>query len=197
MSNLWDERPFAETGSKSENDIFLAVGKALSNWELVEQSIAGIFTVVTVGVFFAPAAPTLRAYSSVASSHNRIQMVRAAVESWLTEWKDCPCGQNALDLLSESQGWAARRNDIAHGIADRFIDEIEKGWFLIPSIYSIKGRKSGKADYRYNARIIDKLSERFVDLDGRLNEVQSMMKEWHRIASDQRERQKSAKQSGG
>jgi hypothetical protein len=48
MSNPWDERPWAETGNKSETEIFAAVGRASSHWELVEQAIAGLFTVVTV-----------------------------------------------------------------------------------------------------------------------------------------------------
>ena len=87
MSNPWDERPWAEVRNKSEIEIFVAVGRASSHCELVEQAIAGLFTFVTVSAYFAPTAPTIRAYSSVASSHNRIQMVRAALESWLHEWK--------------------------------------------------------------------------------------------------------------
>src|SRR5271169_5894470 len=138
MSNPWDDRPWAEDGNKSENDVFIAVGKALSHWELFEQSIASLFTLVTVGSYYAPSVPTLRAYSSVVSSGNRVRMVQAALESWLSEWKDCPLGDNALSILKECRGWAGRRNDIAHGLVDRFTDEFAKGWFLVPGIYSIK-----------------------------------------------------------
>jgi hypothetical protein len=72
MSNDWDKRPWAEIGNKSANEIFVAVGKASSHWELVEQAIAGLFTIITVGAYYAPMAPTIRAYSSISSSHNRI-----------------------------------------------------------------------------------------------------------------------------
>src|SRR5260370_27886090 len=114
MENAWGNRPWAEDGDKSENDLFAAVGKALSHWELLEQAIASLFTLVTVGSYFAPSAPALRAYSSVISSNNRIQMVRAAVESWLQKWKACPLGENVLGLLNECGGGGWRANAIAH-----------------------------------------------------------------------------------
>ncbi len=186
MSNPWDDRPWAEFGVKSENELFVAIGKALSHWELLEQAVASLFTLVTVGSYFAPTAPALRAYCSVANSNNRIQMVRAAVESWLREWKDCPFAENALSLLIECSGWAGRRNDIAHGLVDRFVDEFGKGWFLVPSIYSKKGRNErGKIDYRYNAQIVDMFGDHFLHLHNRLNETISAMGEWHRAVAGQ------------
>jgi hypothetical protein len=191
MSNPWDERPWAEMGNKSEAEIFTAVGKASSHWELLEQAIASLFTVVTVSKYYAPAAPTIQAYSSVVSSHNRIQMVRAALEAWLHEWKHFQFGAQVRAILNECNGWASRRNDVAHGIADRYSDEMEKGWFLVPSLYSIKSRPLGKkAAYRYNAAIIDDFSKRFMELHDRLDKMTSVMGEWQRIAASERERQK-------
>lgn len=194
MSNPWDIRPWAERGEKSENDVFVAVGKALSHWELLEQAIAGLFTLVTVGSYYAPSAPMLRAYSSVASSGNRIQMVRAALEGWLRDWKDCPLCENSLEILKECSGWAGRRNDIAHGLVDRFVDEFEKGWFLVPALYSKKGRNEvGKMDYRYNAEIIHNFSDQFLELHNRLNVITSAMGEWHRTAASERMRERTEK----
>jgi hypothetical protein len=191
MSNPWDERPWAEAGNVSETEIFTAVGRASSHWELVEQAIAGLFTIVTVSKYYAPAAPTIQAYSSVASSHNRIQMVRAALEAWLHEWSHFEFAAQVQAVLNECGGWAGRRNDIAHGVADRYLDEFRKGWFLVPGLYNIKTRPLGKkAAYRYNAAIIDSFSERFMALHNRLHEMTSVMGEWHRIAASERERQK-------
>lgn len=114
-------------------------------------------------------------------------MVRAAAESWLREWKDCPLEGNVLSLLIECSGWAGRRNDVAHGLADRFVDEFEKGWFLVPGIYSKRGRNErGKVDYRYNAQIIDTFGNRFLELHNRLNETISAMGEWHRANAGRR-----------
>jgi hypothetical protein len=121
-------------------------------------------------------------------------MVRAALAGWLHEWKDFEFGAQALEILNECGGWAGRRNDIAHGIADMYLDEIKTGWFLVPGLYNIKSRPLGKkAAYRYNAAIMDEFSERFMDLHNRLNETTSMMGEWHRIAASERERKKAEK----
>lgn len=192
MPNPWDERPWAETGNKSETEIFTAVGRALSHWEFVEQEIAGLFTLVTMGKYCDPVAPAIRAYSSVASSHNRIQMVRAALDGWLHEWKQFAFGDQVITILNECSGWAGRRNDIAHGMADRYLDEFEKGWFLVPGLYNIKSRPLGRrAAYRYNAAIIDGFAEHFMELHGRLSEITSVMGEWHRIAASEREQKNS------
>jgi hypothetical protein len=183
MTNPWDERPWAQQGNKNHDEIFTAVGSALSDWELLEQSIAAVFTLVTVGSYYAPSTPALRAYSSVISSNNRIQMVRAALQAWLRERKDCPLQGNVLTILSECSGWAGRRNDVAHGIVDRFLDEFEKGWFLVPGLYAKRGRNEvGKVDYRYNAEIIHGFGGQFIELHNRLSETVSAMGEWHRIA---------------
>jgi len=183
MGDPWDDRPWAQQGEKHEDEVFAAVGRALSHWELLEQAVAGLFTLVTVGSCHAPSAPSLRAYSTVTSSRNRVEMVRAAVEAWLREWKVCPLSENVVAALNECGGWAGRRNDIAHGIVDRFADEFEKGWFLIPGLYARRGRNElGRVDYRYNAEIINSFGNSFLELHNRLNQTVSAMGEWHRIA---------------
>ena len=180
----WDPTPWPEEGNAGHDEIFISVGKALSNWELVENAIAGLFTIVTVGSYYAPTAPAIRAYSTVANASNRIQMVRAAVESWQYLWKECPFGRNALEILKECGEWAGRRNEIAHGIVDRLIDSPKNSWFLFPSFYNAKKRRLGERPaYRYTAADIEYYSRCFEDLHNRLNEVSSSLGEWHRIAA--------------
>jgi hypothetical protein len=46
----WDiPNPFPGTGARSPDTVFLAVGKALSHWELVEQALAGLYVFMTTG----------------------------------------------------------------------------------------------------------------------------------------------------
>jgi murein tripeptide amidase MpaA len=197
MGNPWDVTPWPKVGNAGHDELFLAVGKALSNWELVENAIAGLFTRVTVGSYYAPTAPAIRAYSAVTNASNRIQMVRAALESWLHVWKDCPCGRNALDILKECGEWAGRRNDIAHGIVDRVVDAPKHGWFLFPSFYNAKKRPlDDRPAYRYTAANIEYYSDRFEDLHNRLNEVSSILGEWHRIAASNIASQALSKDGG-
>jgi hypothetical protein len=60
MGNAWDVTPWPERGNASPDEIFRAVGKAMASWELVEQAIASVFTVVTVGGYYATGAPAVR-----------------------------------------------------------------------------------------------------------------------------------------
>jgi hypothetical protein len=190
-----NQRPWAETGNRSQDEIFTAVGRALSHWELVEGSIATLFTLITLGNYHAPANPMLRAYAAVTGSANRISMVEAALESWLLNW-NCPVGPNAVAALKDCRHWSGRRNDIAHGLVDMFFDELGQ-WFLIPSLYARRGRilesnpVAGKSliiksGYRYNAAMIDSFSDQFLVLHGRMNEATSAMGEWFRIEAAHR-----------
>ncbi|MBR0786930.1 hypothetical protein [Bradyrhizobium iriomotense] len=187
------KRPWADDGEPSADAIFAAVGKALSRWELLESAVAGLFTVITVGNYYAPTSPMLQAYSAIAGSDSRIRMVRAALESWLLTWPLCPLGPNATDLLKQCGRWAGRRNDIAHGIADIWFDDAH--WYLFPGLYAGKGRtvlanpEQGKPlihrpDYRYNAEIIEAFADQFLSLYNRMNETTSALGEWYRIAHD-------------
>jgi hypothetical protein len=184
MANPWDVAPWPDQGNETADEIFRAVGEALSSWELIEQGIATIFTVVTVGGYYAASEPAIRAYGSVANSRSRVQMVRAAAESWFHQWPDCPLETNIKDLLNECEKWSARRNEIAHGIVDRLTDQWINGWYLFPGLYSIKKRPlGGRAAYRYTAKNIEEYARGFTDLYNRLSLIVSALEEWRRIAA--------------
>jgi hypothetical protein len=189
-----NERPWADHGNASEIEIFTAVGKALSRWEMLESRVACLLTIITVGNYYAPTTPMLQAYSAIIGSSNRIRMVQAALESWLLSWPDCPLGQNVIELLKVCGSWAGRRNDIAHGLVDMNLDDSR--WYLFPSLYTWKGRTLipnpvqgkpllHKSDYRYNAEIIDAFSDEFLALYNQMNQAMPALGEWYRIRSGQ------------
>jgi hypothetical protein len=162
---------------------------------MVEHAVAGLFTVMTVGNYHAPTNPTLRAYSAVVGSKNRIDMVRAALQSWLLVWPACPLASNATDALNKCGSWAGRRNDVAHGLVDMSLDDSR--WYLFPGLYAAKGRTlaanpvQGKPllqrpDYRYNSEIVDAFSDEFLALYNHVNQTTSALGEWYRIASGSR-----------
>lgn len=43
MTNPWDVPEWSPTGDANIDTIYLAVGKTLSSWELVEEAIARLF----------------------------------------------------------------------------------------------------------------------------------------------------------
>src|SRR5437016_4893458 len=82
MPNPWDIPPIPETANADPDDIFRAVGGALSGWESVEHTLADIFTLLVEAkpppVPFDIMTPAARAYGSVVSFQARSAMVEAA-----------------------------------------------------------------------------------------------------------------------
>ena len=120
----WDPRPHPGPGS-SEDDTYKAVGKALTNCEHIEVALADIFT-IAVGApeTGLPSAPSTRAYGSILAFNSRLEMVWAAVETFLNPIHgeiDVLANFRAntltiFDQLTDEIGcFAARRNEIAHG----------------------------------------------------------------------------------
>ena len=182
MANPWDAPPIPEKGASAPEPLYQAVGKALTYWEYVEQAIGGLFTFVATGKFFDASGPALRAYGSIVGTTARIQMVRAAVESWSQQYPTCPLLGNCYALLKECERWSTRRNDIAHGRVDNLVDAIPNGWMLFPGLYNTKKRSvEGKSKYRYTVEHIEGYTEGFQSLQGRIDECTSAMGVWYQI----------------
>jgi hypothetical protein len=182
MGNPWDRPPIPERGESRAEPLFQAVGKAISCWEHVEQSIASLFTFVTTGKYHDVSAPALRAYGSISGTGARIEMVRAAVESWAQQYPECPLIGNCYELLNECSKWSSRRNDIAHGQVDCLVDTIPNGWMLFPGLHDTKKRSiQGISKYRYTVEHIEQFTAGFLSLHGRMNECTSALAIWHQV----------------
>lgn len=180
MTNPWDVPPIPEKGARSPEPVYQAIGKAITHWELVEQAIGGLFTFVTTGKFYDASGPALRAYGSIVGTSARINMVKAAVESWSQQYPTCPHLDNCYALLSECERGSARRNDIAHGRVDRLLDAVPNGWMLFPGFYNTKKRSiEGKSKYAYTVEHIERYASAFLNLHDRMNECTSAMSVWH------------------
>jgi hypothetical protein len=181
-ANPWDRPPIPEIGESRAEPLFQAVGRAISHWEHVEQSIATLFSFITTGKFYDLSGPALRAYGSISGTGARVEMVRAAVESWAQQYPQCPLIPNCNQLLKECSNWSSRRNEIAHGQVDCLVDAIPNGWMLFPGLFDTKKRSvQGKSKYRYTVDHIEQFSAGFLSLHGRINECTSALAEWHRI----------------
>jgi hypothetical protein len=182
MDHPWDRPQLPDKGARAPEPLYQAVGKALTYWELVEQAIGGLFTFVTTGRFFDASGPALRAYGSIVGNNARIQMVRAAVESWSQKYPTCQHLDTCRALLKECEGWSARGNDIAHGRVDNLIDAIPNGWMLFPGLYNTNKRSiDGRSKYRYTAEHIEEFARGFLDLHNRMDECTSAISVWLQI----------------
>lgn len=189
----WDPRPKAARGSPTSDEVYRAVGMALTSWEYLENALANIYTAF-LGVLDVPIenAPAVRAYGSIVGFQNRAAMIEAASEAFFhAHWN--PAIQtkfgkrkNELSaafavLLSEATGYSGRRNEIAHGI----VSPDEAGNFLYPSDYNTRKNAMAnalsdiareRATYRYTAHDIHYYRQGFEDLYDRLSEFEQPLR---------------------
>jgi hypothetical protein len=123
MPNPWDI-PYAakfKVGDADESGIYTAVGKALSKWEGLVADLTFVFAVLASQEEPWHYNPAVRAFGSVQGASAKSEMVQHAAEALFHNFErqlnvDCDEYRAHLRaLLREYNGWAARRNDVAHG----------------------------------------------------------------------------------
>src|SRR5256885_1916125 len=128
MSTPWD-MPVSgplRPGNKNPDDLYLAVGRALTKWEGLEAEMSALFAVVTGGTDQWYYVPSTRAYGAVNGTGARADMVSKAAEAFFLEHyasvnrdeRQTELSTFETDLkeiIKAYRGWAARRNDVAHG----------------------------------------------------------------------------------
>ena len=184
MHSLYWQRPVSELKGDSDADkLYAAVGRALSDWETLEEAFAKIFQALLNSE--SPAAK--RAYGAIVTARGRKEVLAAAAEAYFTTtWtmydekakQFYKNAQSRLKLLERHFGEAASlRNDVAHGVVKlvQLRKEAGAGYFLVPSGYNSSKNKlyaehdedwhvlpSGK--YRYTSEQIADIALRFVNL---------------------------------
>ncbi len=173
----WDIVDPASRGDVDERAIFDAVGRALTEWETLEIECAKLFAVfVSANHKRSYHAPAVRAYGTVTSVDTRFKMLQLAAESYFSKRpaKRDSFEEDCNDLLGEYKQYAARRNEIAHGLVQKvFITRKATkrvsrqsviGIFLLPSFYNPKKFKGEKFTYRYVSGDIIHYKQEFTKL---------------------------------
>jgi hypothetical protein len=138
MANPWDIPPRPKRGDRSPTAIYTAVGQTMSAWEYVEFDLADIFAVfagarVTNEIGSEPAA---RAYGTIVSYRTRCDVLAAAAKAFFKRNPGTRLERPFRNLLKKCDGWANRRNDVAHGLVLRV--QIIPGYCLYPTPYNAK-----------------------------------------------------------
>jgi hypothetical protein len=90
----WDIRPKGAKGSTTADEVYRAVGMALTSWESIEVVLADIFTIfVGAPLTVVPHAPATMAYGSIIGFRSRASMIEAAASGF---FQACD-GNDALD----------------------------------------------------------------------------------------------------
>lgn len=133
--DAWDPPKRAPSGSAKEDDIHLAVGRALSRWERLEVNLAGLFATFVESQSIA----AVRAYGTIASARGRLDALEEASKMFFSERKDDERSAfvRIHKLCSKAAG---RRNEIAHGIADALAEYGFEGggWYQMSSDYNAR-----------------------------------------------------------
>jgi hypothetical protein len=182
-------------GDTHEFTIHMAVGRALSAWEQMEDHLGNLFLQLS-----APRGqPDNHSYlvarhlfGLTQSSMGRIVLLRATAELYFQHyWKNGSVKKPYNDVLN-AVGWAShRRNEIAHGRTIQVqnhkpnVAPQSSGWFLIAPDYNI-GRQQpfydrkwnendvigiSKSKYRYRTSDINSLSDKFYLLCSKIMEL--------------------------
>jgi hypothetical protein len=179
----WERPPIPAIGDETHDEIYRAVGWTLSGWEILEMSIVGLFDTL-IGVALDSHA-SHRAYGAVTIWNIRRDMLRAAAEAYFLEFPNPPLAKEIADTVNLVDRYAARRNDIAHGIVLPY-DEIYgaplplggfRGWLLFPALTSTKAMRLPFRDpkYAFSAEYIRACGQNFRNIspsvEGLINKV--------------------------
>jgi hypothetical protein len=167
MSQPWDIPSTPATGDTHEDAISLAVGRALTSWEFVEEELAQIFAIlVNADMSDLERAPAVRAYGSIMTARGRAEMLEAAGIAYFYNNPKDQVESEFSSVLQHYRGFSARRNDIAHGRVGQDSQNPAQGWYLYPGLYNSKKYPIGgqPPKYLYSSNEINRFNEGFQKL---------------------------------
>jgi hypothetical protein len=127
--------PRLPIGDAEPEPIYLAVGFALSIWERLESDQARLFSVLVDGGRSIAAS---RAYGLAIPARLKKDMIGVAAETLFHPGEE-ELFKRIKDAAQLTEEWSNRRNDIAHGQAQKFIiNDVEGDYYLMPARHSTK-----------------------------------------------------------
>lgn len=143
MNNPWDPLPNAAKGSTAD-EIHLAVGRALTQWERLEFRLAQLYAeLVSTGGYSDTA---FRAFGVVAASAGRLEMLAEATR--ISPRPTNPLRAAISDFTRRAGKYSARRNEIAHGVAVNYGGN-QSDIRLLPAFYNSRKHKRDPLEAAY------------------------------------------------
>ncbi|NML29712.1 hypothetical protein [Paraburkholderia antibiotica] len=131
----WEAPSPATVGSKSQDEIFRAVGAALSAWESAESALVTLYLILCEcesGSYVA----VRRTFGSIVSGGARREAIKAAAEIYFGHHWKAKAGKRLRSLIDAFGEASRRRDEIAHGQAYSFtVNSRSYGNFLFASEY--------------------------------------------------------------
>ena len=137
--NYWSRPKNSAVGDADVDLIYRAVGRALSQWEMLEQRLANLFLIVCECPD-SSANPVRRAYGAIENGTLRRQALEQAARVYFGKSWDIPIVERSFKRMIEAVSLASkRRDDIAHGIVHH---EFKRG--CIPFTPLLQQRANGR-----------------------------------------------------
>jgi hypothetical protein len=212
MPNPWDRPSLGSpvrTGDYDADEIYAAVGRALSKWERLEGEMVHVYAVIIGGTSSRYLdAPPIRAFGTLNSPATRADMIDAAAKAmfWRLGFEEGMVPEkidrekmeatetDLKDILKAYRGWMSRRNDIAHGYVRSLEhpDPTQKGDPLVTSylLYPSDGSSGkwciviGEPAYAYKAKDIDRFGEAFEALEATVRAYAERLDEYRKEVRD-------------
>ncbi len=109
MRQPWDVPPTPAYGDSHEDAISIAVGRALTAWEFLEEELAEIFAImVNAEMADLERVPAIRAYGSVITARGRADMLEAAAEAYFVNKPDEQLKSEFDSVLAHYRGYSGR-----------------------------------------------------------------------------------------
>ncbi len=136
--DFWSHPEKRLTGDKNAARIYYAVGRSLTQWELLETMMALLF-----GVFNGrDARAATQAYGTLNGTQGRADAIKYAGNAYFfSKDKSENYIKQLKDVLLAYNNASWKRNDIGHGVVTRFWNDDAKedyGYFLTPPSYASK-----------------------------------------------------------
>ena len=133
----WKRPVERDRGERDWMSLYVAVGRALSQWEALEICLGELFMLLVES----PSLAASRAYGALASVPARRDALQFAGAEFFVNPQIDQRNKPFLDkILADYWQASGRRNDIAHGIVTRFTKGSWEGpgGFLVPADYNSK-----------------------------------------------------------
>jgi hypothetical protein len=151
----WDRLP-ATTSDTDENTLYLAVGRALTEWEKVEEQLWVLYR----AFLDLTTQPSImeKGYRSSLQFDQRKTKLEDAAELYFTHHPDSQLRALFEEALTYAERFVSRRNDIAHGMVMSLKENDGRVTFLLyPPFHSPPAKVTrSNAAYTFNSTIIDR-----------------------------------------
>jgi hypothetical protein len=180
VAKPWDVPPLPRNGDADQQKTYAHAGFIMSRWASLEFELSRLHSLF-MGALDEIGA--MRAYEG-ATFLSRADKLRTAADSHFRAQPSQKREGEFHALMQEAAGYAARRNDIAHGLVMR-IDEItvfrqhlkpqllkREHYALIAPLYASKAhRPDGLPAYAYTSASMERLANRMMRLQQRIRSL--------------------------